>query len=277
MGATAVAALVSASTSVVFAQQHTDEIHISPEGSVGETAPSPPSDDTSAHLGEFVIVVHELPPGARPASDNERPGQRSSAPNPQQPVLPNEGPDTPALQQRAFAPGLVFGAIVGIGGPSGVLGAFVEAAPIRALSARLGAGIGLNFGPSIELGAIVRPTRWGRVAPIATLTYSTNFTPGNWRSILGLSAASNSHWLTPALGVEIRLRPIVLLRAYVGAAVMLNTGDFTNYANGSWWGPSRPPSFIGFSPLSAADAHDEGRALVTPAIWVDVGVLGPQW
>ncbi|MFO0558512.1 MAG: hypothetical protein U0269_10885 [Polyangiales bacterium] len=274
--ASAVAALVSASASVAFAQQNTDEIHISPEGSAGETAPAPPADDTSAHPGELVIIVHELPPRARSVSDNEQP-QRSTSTVAPQPVLPNEEPDTPARQERAFAPGLVFGANAGIGGPSGVLGAFVEAAPIRALSARLGAGIGLNFGPSIELGAIVRPTRWGRVAPIASLTYSTNFTPGSWRSILGLSAAANSHWLTPALGVEIRLRPIVLLRAYVGAAVMLNTADFANYANGSWWGPSRPPSFIGFSPLSAADAHDEGRALVTPAIWVDIGVIGPQW
>lgn len=283
LGATTAAALVCASASSAFAQQSTDEIHISPDGPAGESAPSSssataPTDDTSARPGELVIIVHDVPPGASAAPSTPPTTFQQQNPSvPQHPVLPAETPDSPALQERAFAPGIVFGANTGIGGPSGVLGAFVEAAPIRALSLRLGAGIGVNFGPSIETGALVRVARWGRVAPVLALTYSANFTASTWRSILGLDAAANSHWMTPSIGVELRLRPIILLRFHVGAAVMLNTGDFSNYANGTWWGPSRPPSFLGYSPLSAADAHDEGRALVTPAIWVDVGVLGPQW
>jgi hypothetical protein len=63
----------------------------------------------------------------------------------------------------------------------------------------------------------------------------------------------------------------------VGAAIMMNTGSFSNVANGSWWGPDRAPAYIGYSPLSAADAHDAGAALVTPAIWFDFAINGPRW
>jgi hypothetical protein len=186
-------------------------------------------------------------------------------------------PDGPVQHERAYAPGLVFGANVSAGGPSGVLGAFVEVAPVRPLALRLGGGVGLNFGPSLELGAVLRPLRFGRWAPVASLTYSTNWTSNEYRALPGLDAAENSHWLTPALGVELRLAPIIMLRISLGASVMLNTGDFSNRAFNRWWGPDRPPSTIGFSPVSAADAHDEGRALVVPAVWFDFGVLGPRW
>jgi hypothetical protein len=274
MGAGALATLAS---STVTAQQTSDEIRIEADATSGESQPiATGPDDSRAREGELVIVVHELPPQRPTVEPPPRPRRDPNAPSALT-VLPTDAPDTPARQERAYAPGLVFGANAGVGAPSGVLGAFVEAAPLRALALRLGAGIGVNFGPSIEIGAVLRPLRWGRFAPVASLTYSTNFTPSSWRSLLGLSAAANSHWITPAIGLELRLHPIILLRISVGAAVMANTGEFTNYANGRWWGPSRPPSFIGYSPLSAADAHDEGRALVTPAIWFDFGVLGPQW
>lgn len=273
MGAGALATLASRAA---VAQQSSDEIRIEAEAPSADAQPAASADESRAREGELVIVVHELPPQRATAEPPTRPRRDPNAP-PALAVLPRDAPDTPERQARAYAPGLVFGANAGVGAPSGLLGAFVEAAPLRALALRLGAGIGLNFGPSIELGAVLRPVRWGRFAPVASLTYSTNFTPNTWRSLQGLSAAANSHWITPAIGLELRLPPILLLRISVGAAVMANTGEFTNYANGTWWGPSRPPSFIGYSPLSAADAHDEGRALVTPAIWFDFGVLGPQW
>lgn len=218
-------------------------------------------------------MITELPPGVR------RPSGASTArstPN-QAWVFAPDPPDTPALQHQAFAPGLVLGANVGVGGPSGILGAFAEVAPVRPVAARFGVGIGLNFGPSIEAGIIVRPLRFWRLAPLVSLTYSTNFTPDSWRRMTGFVAPSNSHWVTPAIGLELRLRPIIMIRLSAGISTLMNTGEFSNVEAEGWYGPSRPPSTVGYSPLSAGDAHDEGRALVTPCVWLDVAALGPRW
>ncbi|MBL8685620.1 MAG: hypothetical protein JNK05_40965 [Myxococcales bacterium] len=275
-------ALVSLAPAAALAQQSppdSDEIRIEETAPTrGSTPPADPSngaDDTRAREGELVLVITDLPPDlARraPASGNAA----RSTPN-QAWVFAPDPPDSPALQQQAYGPGLVLGANVGVGGPSGILGAFAEIAPVRAIAARVGAGIGLNFGPSIETGVIVRPWRFWRLAPLVSLTYSTNFTPDSWQRMTGLTAPSNAHWITPGIGLELRLRPIIMIRLNFGVPILLNTGEFSNVAANGWWGPSRPPNTVGFSPLSAADAHDEGRALVFPAVWLDVAALGPRW
>jgi hypothetical protein len=273
--------VLSLAAPVAEAQRRVDtsEVRIDVSGEAVSTGSSPLAESDGAaraREGEWVIVVIERPSGWRSPGqtvapsllDRERPG--SSEP-------PRDVPDSPEQQARSYAPGLVFGANVGVAGPSGLLGAFVEASPVRALTARVGAGLGLNFGPSLEVATLLRPFRFGRFAPIASLSYSTNFTPDLWRNLSGLSAPQNSHWLTPAIGLELRLRPVILMRLSVGVCVLLNTGDFSNREFEGWYGPPRPPRSVGFTPLSAADARDAGRALVMPGVWFDFGAVGPHW
>lgn len=281
--ALALFAVIGAHSSRAHAQRAIEPEEVRIEAAPSQSAPpgtqpgTQSADDSVAREGEQVIVVHELPPQPRFEQPTSAQPRRPGTPPAQLPVLAREQPDTDEQRQRDYAPGILVGVNAGVGGPSGLLGAFVEASLIRQLAVRVGAGIGLNFGPSLEAAVLVRPVRFGRFAPLLSLTYSNSFTPSSWTQIAGLQSDSNSHWLTPAIGLELRLRPIIVLRLHVGAAVMMNTGSFSNVANGGWWGPDRPPTFIGYSPLSAADAHDAGAALVTPAVWFDFALNGPHW
>jgi hypothetical protein len=270
-------ALVSLVPVTALAQQQPpqdpDEIRIEENGATPSATP-PTSDDSRARDGELVLVITELPGGA---AQRPRPGNVPVySPGMLRP-LPPEPPDTPEQQRQAYSAGLVLGAALGVGGPGGVLSAFVEVAPVRGVAARVGAGVGINFGPSVEVGAIVRPWQFWRLAPLVSLTYSTNFTPESWRRLTGFQAPANSHWFTPGIGLELRLRPIIMLRLNFGVSVLMNTGEFSNVAANGWWGPARPPNSLGYSPLSAGDAHDEGRALVVPGVWFDLAALGPRW
>jgi hypothetical protein len=222
---------------------------------------------------ELTILVHALPPSATPAA-----GTGESAPRaPASRWAPTDPPDTPAEIERAYAPGLVAGVSFGAGGPAGLVGVFADFAASRTFSARVGAGISPGFGPSLDLGASVRPLRVGRWSGLASLGLTAAWTPETYRALDGLNTPETSLWINPALGVELRLRPLLVVRLSAGLSALLNTGAFENRPDRGWYGPARPPASVGWSPVEAADAHDAGRALLVPTVWLDVGALGPRW
>jgi hypothetical protein len=155
-----------------------------------------------------------------------------------------------------------------------VFGVFAEGAIHPAFSLTFGGGAGGTFGPSIAVGAITRPFRFGPFAPFAGLSYSTNFTPTAYRSDPSLSAPANSHWLNIELGGELRLARGFALRLGVGWAIMLNTGAFTNQQVGAQYGPLSNVD-VGWDPVSAADSHDEGHALGFPFVHLDAAYYFP--
>jgi hypothetical protein len=243
-----------------------------------QPSPAPSEPDPSAS-DEVVIVVRALPSQstAQDASDPETPGRTPPVRSFEPPLLPPERPDTPAELARVYAPGVAVGLSFGGGGPAGLLGVFADLAASTAISARVGAAVSANFGPSLDLGVSVRPIRRGRWSGLASLGITAAWTPETYLRLDGLSAPQNSAWLNPAVGVELRLRPFILLRVSVGVSALLNTGAFENFASRGWYGPDRPPAALGWSPVDAADARDAGRALLVPALWLDVGALGPRW
>jgi hypothetical protein len=72
--------------------------------------------------------------------------------------------------------------------------------------------------------------------------------------------------------MEFRARNGIFLRFAVGYTVMLNTGAFTNRDFGGYYG-ELGHSVVGFDPVSAADAHDNGVAMSFLFTHVDLGGL----
>jgi hypothetical protein len=175
-----------------------------------------------------------------------------------------------ALWRRHLGIGLT----VGCGSPIGLFGVFAEADFHPAFGLTFGGGAGGTFGPSIAVGAVTRPFRAGPFAPVLGLSYSTNFTPAQYRSDPSLAAPANSHWLNIELGGELRLARGIALRLGVGWAIMLNTGEFTNQQVGPQYGPLSNVA-VGWDPVSAADAHDEGHALGFPFVHLDASYFFP--
>lgn len=181
-------------------------------------------------------------------------------------------PDTPEALANIWSRRLALGGTFGIGSPLGVLGAFVEYNLSRLIGLTTGVGIGGTFGPAIAAGAYVRPTTWGRWAPVVGLGYSMNFTPGRFFNDPYIRAPGLSHWTNLEAGMEYRSPRGVLFRMMLGHTIMLNTGDFTNQDYMGRYGPLNGPN-VGFDPVSAADAHDEGMALHFTYFHVDLGFL----
>jgi hypothetical protein len=199
------------------------------------------------------------------------------------PALPEDNPARIAASwQRRFA----ILASFGIGSPLGVLGAAIEYNFGPVIGASVGAGVGGWFGPAIAFEGYVRPIRWGRWAPFLGVGYSFNFTPGQYTDPnSGLNASSLSHWLNAEIGMEYRSFRGVLFRFGLGNALLMNTGDFTNvdftpsafgagpsgcFSAASHYGPCSNHS-VGFDPVTAADAHDEGHVLDFAYFHLDLG------
>ncbi|MDP3273948.1 MAG: hypothetical protein Q8Q09_02055 [Deltaproteobacteria bacterium] len=235
------------------------------------TAPTPENprvaEGAIAREGELVFMIYASAPLPAWATTPARSASTAPIVDAEPPPPPVTWADVAARYNR----GLVIGLQLGAGSPVGMAGAWIEAGIHRAIAARAAVGIDANFGPVIELGALARPWRFGAWAPVLGLSFSSSFVSQDYNDRPGLRVPANSFWLQPNAGIELRVGAGFVLRASVGASVMLNTGAFSNVAQNGWYGPVYVPDIIGQSPFSAADAHDRGMALVVPSIFFDVG------
>ena len=99
---------------------------------------------------------------------------------------------------------------------------------------------------------------------------SGNATPANWVFSQNLSAPPWSAWFNLEIGIEYRAQNGVFLRVGLGPTILMNTGYFTNLDAFGFYGPTTSGS-IGFGPVAAADAHDQGVALALFMLHFDIG------
>lgn len=160
------------------------------------------------------------------------------------------------------------GATVGIGSPLGLFGAFVDVNVVPAFGLTLGGGAGGTFGPALGATANFRPLRAGRFAGYVGAGVSTNFLPDAYRNSASIQVPANAWWFNVEVGAEYRSASGLALRLGVGLAPLLNTGAFTNVEYRNFYGPQSNTD-VGWDPVSAADAHDVGRALTVPYVHLD--------
>ncbi len=185
--------------------------------------------------------------------------------------LPDHHPERIARDwTRRFGGGLTLGA----GAPYGVFGGYFDWNLSRLVNLNAGLGIGGTFGFAFGLNAFVRPTTWGRWAPYVGGGFSINATPGDYRASLGsyLDVPDVSAWLNVEGGIEHRFSNGFFLRGGAGFSWLLNTASFTNREYAGYYGPMYDPAAIGWGPVAAADAHDDGNFWVMPYIHFDVGI-----
>lgn len=180
--------------------------------------------------------------------------------------------DTPEAIAASWNRRFAIGATVGVGSPLGLAGAWLDVNVSRWVGITGGAGLGGTFGPAVGFGIQGRLGFWDRWGVYTGIGLSTNFTLQQYLTHPALRAPSNSWWTNFEAGVEYRARSGVLVRGGVGYALLLNTGDFENRESMGYYGP-RGNVAVGYDPVSAADAHDQGLAFGMLYTHLDVGYL----
>ena len=189
-----------------------------------------------------------------------------------------------ALAQRApepdrFGSSFSVGASMGLGGPRGVAGAFVELRPWRALALGGGVGLGGAFGPAFDATAVLTPVRTTGWAFGVSGSYAYQLM---WaRSLNGVqlpagrTVPAGSRWASVAVVNEFRPARNVMLRLSVGRAFLLNTSDF-NVVRPEELGilDTVEPPIPGATPLDAARAAAHGDSLGVWFVQLDVA---PTW
>ncbi len=254
---------------------------------VTPNAPTPPANGSTGDgpivtdLDEpFVITAPaptRRPTFARPwqANDNELRQPPAYAPyGPYGPPVAQPPPLDPNWGYRRVGS---IAASIGVGSPVGYVGIVAEVHASRNWTAGLGFGSGGTFGPGLAMYFVARPLLFERWAFATGFGFSTNFTPAvSSADYTLLRVPIASFWWNPELGIEYRAPQGFYVRSMLGYAVMLNTGTFTNqfgtapFGGGMRYGPYDSPA-VGFAPVSAADAHDVGRAMHFAFFHVDVG------
>lgn len=184
-----------------------------------------------------------------------------------------------AREASRFGSSFSVGASVGVGGPRGLAGAFIELRPWRALGIGGGMGLGGAFGPSFDATAVFTPIGTTGWSFGVSGSYSRQIT---WsrkldgvQLISGREVPAGSNWLSAAVVNEFRPSRSFMLRLSVGRAWLMNTSDFNVV---------RPeelpildtldPPFPGTTPIDAARAASRGETL---GVWFVQVEVAPAW
>jgi hypothetical protein len=232
--------------------------------------PSAPPPQPSAPSEQDITIEITAPP---PGASAPPPAQPAPAvtPTPTEPVQQPRPSDSAEAIAASWNRRFLAGLSVGVGSPLGAAGAWVGVNASRAVDFTAGVGLGGTFGPALALGFDWRPFFFGRWALYGGAGISVNFTPSSYRGDRFLAAPSNSWWMNLELGGEYRAASGVALRLGLGHAIMLNTGEFTNLEFMGQYGRLTGPD-AGYDPVSAADAHDEGRAFSMFFVHADLAI-----
>lgn len=178
-----------------------------------------------------------------------------------------------------FARSLSVGASLGVGGPRGLAGAFVELRPWRAVAIGVGAGLGGSFGPGFDATLTL--------TPIATTGWALGGSASISRQIMwsrdyeglqlppGRALPSRSDWASLAVVNEFRPSPGLMLRLSAGRSWMLDTASFhvATAQELSAVGPVDAP-VPGATPLDAIRAASRGETL---GVWFVQLDIAPSW
>ena len=184
-----------------------------------------------------------------------------------------------SAEEDRFGRTVSVGASLGVGGPRGVAGAFVELRPWRALALGGGAGLGGAFGPSFD--ATVSLT------PVGTAGWSFGVSGSFSRQVMwtssyaglqlpqGRSLPAGSNWLSAAVVNEFRPSTNMMIRVSAGRAWMLNTSQFGVLSVAQLpYLDAVDPGVPGTTPLDAVRAAARGESLGVWFVQVDIA---PSW
>lgn len=185
----------------------------------------------------------------------------------------------PRREADRFGSSFSVGASLGVGGPRGVAGAFIELRPWRALGLGGGVGLGGAFGPSFDATAVFTPvgtTGWA-FGVSGSFSYQLMWS----RSLNGVqlpagrAVPAGSRWASLAVVNEFRPSRNMMIRVSAGRAWMLNTSDF-NLVRPEERAllDSVDPPIPGATPLDAARAALDGDTLGVWFVQVDIA---PAW
>lgn len=183
--------------------------------------------------------------------------------------------DAPDRFARTFS----VGASVGVGGPRGVAGAFMELRPWRALALSAGATLGGSFGPGFDGTLTLTPvgtTGWtlGASGSLSRqLMWSDRW--GGLQLPAGRTMPTHSDWASVAVVNEFRPSSSMMLRLSVGRSWLLNRGAFHVVRS-----EELPlldgvdPGIPGATPLDAARAAARGQDF---GVWFVQLDIAPTW
>lgn len=188
------------------------------------------------------------------------------------PALANDAPDR-------FARTVSVGATVGVGGPRGVAGAFVELRPWRALALSAGAGLGGAFGPGFDGTVVLTPigTAGWALGASASLSRQVMWTDryAGLQLPAGRTLPAHSDWTSVAVVNEFRPSSSMMLRLSVGHAWLLNRSAFNVIRSEEL--PlldTIDPGIPGATPLDAARSAARGESF---GLWFVALDIAPTW
>ncbi|MEZ4392316.1 MAG: hypothetical protein R3A48_14600 [Polyangiales bacterium] len=186
-----------------------------------------------------------------------------------------ESPPRPDRFARAFS----VGASLGVGGPRGVAGTFIELRPWRALAVSVGAGLGGAFGPGFDATITLTPVGTaGWVLGASTslsrqIMWTTSY--AGLQAPSGRSLPGHSDWASLAVVNELRPSSSMMIRVSVGRSWMLNTSGFNLVpAQQLALVDAVDPGLPGVTPLDAVRSAARGEGLGVWFVQVDIA---PSW